>query len=836
MNVHERVPLPVVEDGNTTVSPEVQTNLDTISDVLMMVRTHHPELTARTDDFESLVQTAVHEYLDASTDSPVDTERQKEAEAKIAHLEQELVNFAESAGLQVEEVSEPGEASLDSVDKTLVSLQTSLETKLSTIKRYEYGPAGELLHEPTPEEKNLLQKGRSLTGQLRILQNQLARVRGGVAQVKEDVLVARAALLEQSVTDLLATSAPSAPAEGGVSEPLVLDERYRVAEEGGGGDAVPAVAEVVLPEPASPSPAVESVGTGTVVRIENLYQKEREALQREVDELVERETLPEPAARILAVIKTEMLTRLRLLSIRDEQYVPLRDRIKASLEQAKALLGLPEPVAVPKIDGVPNRYLAPHFEKLQGNQRFKAALLVALLASLTPGKVSEVQYVEAGLGMPQPRTVLGIGDQAAWGSGVPEVVTTKLTVKEVTHDVAPEVPKIIVEPPIPRVIDEVIEGEVVLLDEVAPVPFLDTSVLDTVQGDNLPSIDDSVPTVAETLPDRYVAVVVEGDVATYPDNQLAKFFATIDTKDLPLGYVQRLQAETKNHFYSDVDALRNAGISSGEADVVFPGEKINYEQPVEAYKAAVSSALELLAAPHTEVVKAGSDITTAILESYASDLSVVPAGERAAVVAEALTAYSVAEPNAAEALGVSTLDEVDADSIIDLRPLASYLSTAVAEHVRRVIDTDAVTESVEAGADTENVTEVQEVVATITPETYPGGTLAFSKDYQTFVASLGITGARSSWFDAMFSPAGPTSEALLGETVGDLTKLMIGQSPDERAEALAALGISDSTAKRVYDVIVAERAAGRLPAALDNDTTIETVLKNVVLQSASQTI
>lgn len=829
MNVHERVALvSEAEDVPATVSPEVQAHLDTISDVIMKVRTHHPELTARTDDYESLVQAAVHEYLDASTDSPVDTERHKEAEANIAHLEQELVNFAETAGLRVEEVAEHREVSLDSVDKTLVSLKTSLENKLSTIRRYEYGPSGELLHEPTSEEKNMLQKGRSLTGQLRILQNQLARVRGGGAQLKEDALLARAARLEQSVTDLLATSAA---AEGGASEPLVLDERYRVVEELD-GNTVPALDEVELPEPVSPSPAAESVGGSTVVRIESLYQKEREALQREVDELFERETLPEPAERILAVIKTEMLTRLSLLSIRDEQYVPLRDRIKESLEQAKALLGQPVPAVVPKIEGVPNRYLAPHFEKLQSNHRFKAALLVALLASLTPGKVSEVQYVEAGLGMPESRTMLGIGDQAAWGTAVPEVVTTKLAVKEMAIDDVPVVPKIIVEPPIPRVIDAVAEVEVVLTDEVAPVPLLDTPALDTVQSDNPPMIPDSVPTVAETLPDRYAAVVMEGDVATYPDNQLEKFFATIKTADLPFGYVQRLQAETKNKFYSDVDALRNAGISSGEANVVLPGEKINYEQPVEAYKAAVTDTRELLAAPHTEVVKAGSDITTAILESYASDLSVVAANERASVIAEALAAYSSTNPNAAEALGISAFDEVDADSIVDLRPLASYLSTAVAEHVRRVVATDGV----ETSNDIESVAKTSEVVATPTPETYPGGALAFSRDYQTFLTSLGIAGAESSWFDAMFSPAGPTSQALLSETVGDLTKLMIGQSPGERAEALTALGISDSAAKRVYDVIVAERAANRLPTAFDNETTIDTVLKNVVLQSASQTI
>jgi hypothetical protein len=466
-------------------------------------------------------------------------------------------------------------------------------------------------------------------------------------------------------------------------------------------------------------------------------------------------------------------------------------------------------------------------------------MFLAILGAATLSPEATNQYAETfQTNTPIEASISGIGLNATWGSGVSNQVespVTKLKVKEVSDAVSPEIAKVMVMPPIPEVMEESLDVPPVVPTEISSVSKSESVKLGVITAETPASVDTTMPTIAESLPNRYVGLVKHGQPETYPDNQLEKFFATVDTTKLPAAFVDRLKAQTKTAFYTDGVALRAAGFSTNDAKLVFDGEKINYEQPVEKFKSAVTAALQLLAAPHTEVVEEGTGLTNTILESFASDLAVIPLSDRAPLVAKALAAYEATNSDALATLNVASSDHVLDGTIVDLRPLASYLSAAIAEYAREQATISTENGEEADNTDTESETfdvETPDENKSVSPETYPGGELAFSKDYQTFLASLGINGVSSNWFDAMFTPAGPNTQRLLSETVGSLTELMVSKTTAERADALRELGVPEATVKRVYDVVVAERAAGRLPASLDTNTSIETVLRNYVLQTA----
>jgi hypothetical protein len=695
-----------------------------------------------------------------------------------------------------------------------------------------------------------------------------ATVAGNDATVPENIATS------ESIPDPLILNEQYRVAET-ANEPLILNEQYLVVEP---VPLLEPVTEAVAAPDQSSVEVADARESGEVIpfrRIENLYTKEREQLEGRVDELLARTELPENVEGLLRMAKTEMLTRLRLLKPSDAQYIPLRDNLKTLIGQAEMLLGesvsfvtptlggatietgeaANEPT-MPAIEGGANHYLAPlspeRQQRLRQNVGFRAALVIAFLAAVAPNKLSESQYSDTKASLPTAASLTGIGIDASWGSAG-ESGVTKLKVKEIVDDEQAEVAKITVMPPLPEVMEnsvgepaaptmpevvaEIPEPAVVLPELVSSVGEQAAPEVALPNTDTLPVALTAVPTVAETLPDRFVGVVKYGQLETYPDNQLNKFFAAIDTKNLPTELVERLRAKAKAGFYSDADALMTAGFSSNDANVVFDGEKLNYEQPVEQYKAEVAKALELLAAPHTEVVESGSNLTNTILTSYASDLTVVPAADRAGLVAKALTAYEAKTPEAVTLLGISDTEDIQSGTIVDLRPLAPYLSSAVADYVRE--QSAAASEGAAGGeADREAPAspDAGQSPLELTPETYPGGELAFSRDYQTLLTSLGISTTSGSWFDAMFAPAAPSNKAILGETVGDLTKVLISTSPTERTAALTALGISEDTARRVYELIVTERAAGQRRPSFEDDTTIEALLRNYVLRTPSSTI
>ncbi|MFM2424029.1 MAG: hypothetical protein RLZZ70_418 [Candidatus Parcubacteria bacterium] len=349
----------------------------------------------------------------------------------------------------------------------------------------------------------------------------------------------------------------------------------------------------------------------------------------------------------------------------------------------------------------------------------------------------------------------------------------------------------------------------------------------------------------EAVPKSYVAVAVFGDVSTYPDNQLNRFFAQIDTTGLDAKVVADIQAEMKLDFYTDHKALVAAGFASGDVNVFYPGDVLVYDQPVLAYEAEIAKLKSVTneSVPGLTVEK-GDTITELLVSENDDVLKDVAPADQAKVVYDALQNYITKTPDGLAILGITNINEIVPGQKINLEPVRPFITELLNETVatnttnETVVDTAGLADveplaNDEAVIDTatpESPSAVNNAPEALTPATYPGGELAYSRDYNIMLDSLGIAVKDPSIFDNAFTQAGPTSRALLQYTTGNLTNVMLNEIPAIRNQVFLKEGIDPMVAEKVYREIVALRMRGEVSSSLDSKTeTVADVLKKVVL-------
>ncbi len=325
------------------------------------------------------------------------------------------------------------------------------------------------------------------------------------------------------------------------------------------------------------------------------------------------------------------------------------------------------------------------------------------------------------------------------------------------------------------------------------------------------------------------------NIHTLPDNAVDTVFATVDTSGLPVVLVNRVWNEEKYAFLNNRERLIKAGVKSGDKNVTLPGEKIDYTDPKNAFEQRIAELRMYLNVPHTEVVLEGSNLTQTTLRSYDTDLRVIPESARLQVVEDALREF-LKIPNALGKLKLQDKDNILAGTVAYLGDLAPYIAISISKYTKvQLAKTQP--KSVEiAGAESKERISVTEPVNAssqpLSPETYPGGVLKYSADYNQLLTSLGIDPVPPTViaFDSWFTPKKPDNRAILDMSVGDLTTLML-RTPGEIVQELSLLQIDPKTADRIYRVIQDLRRAHFGKFGTGEEMTIKDALAHYVLDT-----
>ncbi|MFN3692657.1 MAG: hypothetical protein ACK4SL_00985 [Candidatus Paceibacteria bacterium] len=688
---------------------------------------------------------------------------------------------------------------------------------------------------------------------------------------------------------------------------LVLTNEERVTEESG------APVTLKQPQESTQSPEVSATEqiNNSIITIADKYKAERESLGRAADELLAKPNLPAHVLQSLTFAKSEMLVHLEQLSYTDPQYMQLRERVKEVINAAQQLTGEDITIApAPKIEGA-NHHLAPETrKKLSENSKLRAALLVAMVAIVSPNNVSDYSdnFVVASADMSSPLSRMGehaqwIGDTASGilaaaekdepkklvvvrpYTGEEEVSTvtaeapTETRITNMNFASSGETPPSVVaeagslpavdlsEDNLPKVSEIVVnrfgyEPTALEVDtRESMVTAADTSVSEPTitkiaePDPKSPAYQESIAPTESVASGNTVVEVLQGNEATYPDRAIDPLLAAVDATGIPLVLANKLRAEEKEAFLSDANRLRAAGVGSGQKNVTFPGEKINYSDPVARLDQRFNEYRQYLSVPHTEVAVEGDNLTKLVEKSYARDLAVLSPADRLPVVEEALAAY-LATPGALENLKLKDKDTVPIAAVVPLQVLARYLADAVAKKVLTAnesgsasevlvddsstaetiaVDVDATfNASEESGSASKVIEDRGEPGEVTSPEEYPGGVIAFSQAYNQLLESFGIAIKAPAMFDSWFTVnrAEYNNRELLGMTVGEITTIMM-QDPVEVMRELNARKISPEAANAVYQLVIEARKNGLAPYATDSTITLEEVIKRKVLADAS---
>ncbi len=683
-----------------------------------------------------------------------------------------------------------------------------------------------------------------------------------------------------------------------------VKDAHEVAKTG-----VPVTIEQPQESTQSPEVSAAEQMTNNVITIADKYKAERESLRGIVDDLLAKPNLPTDVQQSLSFAKSEMLTRLGLLSYTDPQYMQLRERVKEVINAAQQLTGEDITVApAPKIEGVANHFLAPETRKrLSENPKLRAALLVAMVAMVSPNHVSDYRenFVVAAVDTESPLSRMGdraqwIGDDASTILAAAEedepkkiVVVRPNTGEEEVPQVTPETstntrianinfaangetPPVVMaeagalpvvnlsEDNLPKISEVVVNRfgyEPAALEvntEVTEISNVDTSVPEPTAS-TVAELDPKSPVYQETLArtesvatSNNVVEVLRGNEATYPDRAINPLLAAVDATGIPEVLANKLRAEEKEAFLSDANRLKAAGVRSGQRSSTFPGEKINYSDPVERLKQRFNEYRQYLNVPHTEVAVEGDNLTKLVEKSYARDLAVLSPADRLPVVEEALATY-LATPGALENLKLKDKDTVPTAAVVPLQVMARYLADAVAKKVLTayesgsasevIVDDGPVTETSvqeadtnidtfeESGGASEVIEEKGKLGEVTSPEEYPGGVMAYSQAYNEKLASLGIDPKTPSMIDSWFQPRTTDNRALLEMTVGELTKIMM-QAPLEIAKELQTRKVSLESANELYKLIITARASGQTGYGIDSLRQGKEIIQERVLAEA----
>ncbi len=586
-------------------------------------------------------------------------------------------------------------------------------------------------------------------------------------------------------------------------------------------------------------------------------------LKKIVDDLFEKPNLPPQTVQLLGFAKTEMLTRLGLLSPTDTEYIQLRDKINEVISAAQQLSG--EEVTItpsPKVEEAANENIAPRWsetqKKLTRNRALVAALILATASVVSsPDRLSElsadVQVASAG-------PLSDIGLDAKWGNGEPSTVLVPVrrapneeirVVRPYTGEEAPQESKAATATN-GEVAPEVTAARADSADViVSPSGSADTNIYVSGSAEEAdpksPEYQESIASAEVATSRSNVVEVLRGTEATYPDRAINPLLAAVDSTGIPEVLASKLRAEEKEAFLSDTNRLKAAGVGSGKRGTTFPGEKINYSDPVQRLEQRFNEYRQYLNVPHTEVAVEGDNLTKLVEKSFARDLTVLSEADRLPVVEEALAAY-LATPGALENIKLTNKDTVPAGAVVPLQVMARYLADAVAKKVLTanesgsasevIVDDSVATETSVEESDTNTDTleesgSASEVLmdAVTTAENYPGGILEYSKAYNEKLESLGIAPKAPSMIDSWFTQRSPDNRALLAMSVGELTKIMM-QTPTEVARELEARKISIESANSMYELIIKARAEGQAPYDIDSTLTGEEVIRARVLAEA----
>jgi hypothetical protein len=531
--------------------------------------------------------------------------------------------------------------------------------------------------------------------------------------------------------------------------------------------------------------------------------------------------------------------------------------------------------SVPRITGVASRELAPNgvlerknriWDNLKRrlNSVAKAAVVAIAAMYSTTNETDKNANAFYGSNMPvSASSISGIGPDAAWATQDPINLETARLAEE---------SKIEVMPPIARVMEEESSPAVSPVSESVSVPAvseplvpsnLETTptVVDVVSEvehteKNLesvaPVVDEKSPeyqaTVAPVQPDNnntaevlsdtkaavesteantakptHIYQVEGGEPSTYVDPLLTRALGTIDYQGLSNSLVDQIKAEARTHFLNSPDMIREAGIDSGNPSIVFDKQQIDLSKFVEYVEGEVAKKVEALTdlLAMNQVVEQGDTLTAVAAEAYAPELSEkgISSEGQQQIVAKAVTAQT-ATPESLQALGLKDADLIKPGDVIPLGKIAEEVATATKDYLSQENLSDQADASEEIAESTP-----------LTPENYPGGTLTFSRDYNSLLDQLGISVVNPSWVDSMFFNNVPSNRAILDMTVGELTKIMLGDANTIESE-LAARKISPETARSVYDIVRTGRVTGIIDPTLNASQTIASVLQMKTLSDA----
>jgi hypothetical protein len=622
-----------------------------------------------------------------------------------------------------------------------------------------------------------------------------------------------------------------------------------------------------------------------------------------VQQLSDEEVTVAPAPAIEGKLSGEEITLAQAPALGGQ----LRDEAVA-LSSAPALEGQlrGEAVAVTSVSAIEvgaNRFLAPDTrKKLQANPKLIAALFLAVVSVTDVNEMSKHTEPLQTASFDTESPLSRMGDRAQWigadsnnilasaeedvlkkivivrpntaaeaakseaneevsdfrmanmnfaskGETPPEVVAEAgaLSVPDISEDNLPKVSEIVVNRfgYEPTTLGENTEATVMTtVDTSTPEPVAPSV---TELDPKSPEYQESIAPTEAVASSNKVVEVLRGTEATYPDRAINPFLAAVDSTGIPEVLASKLRAEEKEAFLSDSNRLKAAGVGSGQRGSTFPGEKIDYSDPVQRLEQRFNEVRQYLNVPHTEVAVEGDNLTKLVEKSFARDLAVLSEADRLPVVEEALAAY-LATPGALENLKLTDKDMVQTGAVVPLQVMARYLADAVAKKVLTayesgsasevLVDNSPATETSAQEAETNTDTfeesgSASEVITdgVISPENYPGGILEYSKAYNEKLESLGIASKAPSMIDSWFTQRSPDNRALLAMSVGELTKIMM-QAPTEVARELEARKVSIESANSMYELIIKARAEGQAPYDIDSTLTGEEVIRDQVLAEA----
>lgn len=366
------------------------------------------------------------------------------------------------------------------------------------------------------------------------------------------------------------------------------------------------------------------------------------------------------------------------------------------------------------------------------------------------------------------------------------------------------------------------------------------TIYDGNKADVLPSQDNSFN--AETAT-KYQYEVKLNDPNSFVENTVNDALQKANGFGLPPSLLEKYRREVYSSFMSDKEALRAAGISSGDVNMIFAGEIHNFIEPVTKFEEKCKEAFEKLKSPFAYVIeKEAENLSDIVDRVFTNDLNLIPDNLRNQVIASALNKY-LATPESRSELLVKNPHALELGSLVDLRGLIPYIAKEVSaldhgyEKTSEVISDNYEDSDISDGEDIAEapdvvINEPQNIKEERTPESYPGGVLAYSKAYNSLLESFSIKTTPTSWTDAWFAPAGKDNRPILAMSVGELTTIMLGSKQDIIA-ACAAEKIDPQVAEQVYSrCVVQARLNGWLDSSLSNQTSIAEVFKQIILKQS----